>query len=87
MFNWLFKKSKDETKYIPKIESVKPSEDFIDSILNETYNGAIPYQYVNWAAEQIGEEVKYHYYYPITPKSLWVLFEGCKKYRKYNKAS
>jgi hypothetical protein len=63
-------------------ECVKPSDAFIDSILLETFTGVIPRQFVNWAATLIGMPAKYTVGHPMTPKSLWVLYEGCKKYKE-----
>lgn len=63
-------------------DAVKPSDDVIDSILNETFNGAVARQWVNWAAEQIGEEKKYFMGHPMTAKSIWVLYEGCRVYKE-----
>jgi len=70
-------------EYLAKVsEVVKPADDVIDSILNETFNGVVARQWVNWAAEQIGEEKKYFMGYPLTPRSLWVLYEGCRVYKE-----
>lgn len=61
-------------------EAVKPSDDVINSVLDESFRGMIARQWVNWAAEQIGEDKKYYYGYPMSIKSLWVFYEGCRVY-------
>jgi len=61
-------------------EAVKPPDGVIDHILNERFSGVVARQWVNWASEQIGEEPKYFSGYPMTVRSLWVLYEGCRIY-------
>ncbi|WP_373033394.1 hypothetical protein [Sulfurovum sp.] len=63
-------------------ESVQPSDIVIDAILNETFYGSVPYQWVNWAADVIGMSEKYCIYHPMTIQSMWVLYEGCRKYKE-----
>ena len=72
-------------EYLAKVrEAVKPADDVIDSILNETFKGVVARQWVNWAAEQIGEDKKYFIGHPITAKAFWVLYEGCRVYKEKN---
>ena len=69
----------------PKPESVKPHGEVIEAILSgDVYITPTPIvaQYINWAAEQIGEEAKYTTLSPVTPKSMWVLYEGCRAYKE-----
>lgn len=83
LFDWF--KSKPVGYEEPKIESVKPSDEVIEAILaGDVYGIPIPIiaQHVNWAAQQIGEEVKYTPFSPVTPKSMWVLYEGCRVYKE-----
>lgn len=78
---WPFDKklSQDKLKGV-SIISQKPSDGVISVILSEKFEGCIPCQWVNWASEQIGEQPKYFIGYPMTPRSLWVLYEGCRIY-------
>lgn len=77
------KELSDQQLALAKVsDAVKPTDEVIDSILNETFNGVVARQWVNWAAEQIGEEKKYFMGHPMTAKSIWVLYEGCKVYKE-----
>ena len=80
---WPFKsKHRQEAPVQVTIGSIKPSECFIESVYNETFYGVIPYQYVNWAAEQLSLEKTYTFNSPMSPKSMWVLYEACKRYQE-----
>jgi hypothetical protein len=78
---WPFNKklSQDKVEGV-EIISQKPSDGIISTILDERFEGYVAYQWVNWASEQIGEQPKYFIGYPMTPRSLWVLYEGCRIY-------
>ena len=78
----LFSRKPDLPKESPLPECIMPPESVIDAILNEGYTGCIPAQWVNWAASQINMPMKYTYNHPITIKSTWVLYEGCRVYKK-----
>lgn len=84
LLDWLFHSKPVEYKE-PKPESAKPSDEVIEAILSgDIYMNPTPVvaQYINWAAEQIGEEAKYTAFSPVTPKSMWVLYEGCRVYKE-----
>ena len=79
---WPFKKKPpNQPDIVEKVpESVKPPDIVIDLILTENFSGNIARQWVNWASEQLGEQPKYFIGYPMTPRSVWVLYEGCRVY-------
>ena len=61
---------------------VKPADGIIHTILQEEeeFVGYVPYEWINWAALILGEEQKYFSGHPMTIKSLWILYEGCRLY-------
>jgi len=67
-------------------ESVKPSDEIIKQILDGTIeNQLIPRQWVNWAAEYIGEPERYEvkvYSLGEMIKAYWTLYEACKWYQE-----
>lgn len=78
---WPFKtKTKVPVPIVP--ESVKPPDSVIDTILSDSLVGSIAWQWVNWAAEEIGMPTKYHIEHPITVQSLWVLYEACRRHKE-----
>ena len=81
---WPFRKTTPLPEVVLPV-SVKPSDLVIQDILDERYHGYIPAQWVNWAASQIDMPMKYTYTHPITIKSTWVLYEGCRVYLENSK--
>lgn len=78
----LFGSKPKQPPELPIPACVKPADAVIDDILEERYSGHVPAQWVNWAASQIDMPMKYTYCHPITIKSTWVLYEGCRVYKK-----
>ena len=82
---WPFKEAvvkvpKDVVESVP--ESVKPTEQIIDDILDERFVGPIARQWVNWAAGELGLPQKYYVGHPMTVQSIWVLYEACRRLKE-----
>lgn len=82
---WPFKK-----KLIPMClpqtewEAIKPSDSIIYSIATGDYRiWLFPYQYVNWAAEQLELPKKYNAAHKPTFGDAVMIVNACKEYIRY----
>lgn len=67
-------------------ESVRPTDQIIDDILNNRFSGMIARQWVNWAAGELGLPQKYYSGHPMTVHSVWILYEACRRLKENDNA-
>lgn len=79
----VIKRRRKPDPVLPQTEwdAIKPSDAIIFSVSTGEYSlWLFPYQYLNWGAEYLGKQRKYHAGHPFNFEAAYMMVEACKKY-------